>query len=66
MIFLQINQPTRKVLNSLWKAFPDIIITFDDIVIEGNRVACRYNLSGTHKGQFEDLRQPINNSGSMV
>jgi predicted ester cyclase len=55
------NQPANKegfkqFIYLLWKAFPDIIITFDDIVIEGNKVACRYNLSGSHKGQFEDLR----------
>jgi predicted ester cyclase len=29
---------------------------FDDIIIEGNKVACRYNLTGTHKGEFVDLR----------
>ena len=40
----------------LWKAFPDIRITFEDIIIEGNKVACRYNLTGTHKGEFMDLR----------
>src|SRR6478672_10455972 len=46
----------KQFIYLLWKAFPDIIITFEDIIIEGNKVACRYNLSGTHKGQFEDLR----------
>jgi predicted ester cyclase len=40
----------------LWRAFPDIRIMFDDIIIEGNKVACRYNLTGTHKGEFMDLR----------
>jgi predicted ester cyclase len=54
------NQPANKesfkqFIYLLWKAFPDIVITFDDIVIEGNKVACRYNLSGTHKGEFADL-----------
>ena len=39
----------------LWEAFPDVIITFEEIIIEGNKVACRYNLSGTHKGEFADL-----------
>ena len=29
----------------LWKAFPDIRITFEDIIIEENKVACRYNLT---------------------
>ena len=55
------NLPTNKegfkqFIYLLWKAFPDIIITFDDIIIEGNKVACRYNLTGTHKGEFMDLR----------
>ena len=34
------------------KAFPDIEITYEDIVIEGNKVACRYTLTGTHTGEF--------------
>jgi predicted ester cyclase len=45
----------KQFIYLLWKAFPDIIITFEEIIIEGNKVACRYNLSGTHKGEFEDL-----------
>ena len=36
----------------LLKAFPDIRITCEDIVIEGNKVACRYSLTGTHRGEF--------------
>ena len=55
------NLPTNKegfkqFIYLLWKAFPDIIITFDDIIIEGNKVACRYILAGTHKGEFVDLQ----------
>jgi predicted ester cyclase len=58
------NLPTNKegfkqFIYLLWKAFPDIKITFEDIIIEGNKVVCRYNLSGTHKGEFMDL-QPTN------
>jgi steroid delta-isomerase-like uncharacterized protein len=54
------NQPAnkegfRQFIYLLWKAFPDITITFDDIIIEGNKVAYRYNLSGTHKGEFLDI-----------
>jgi predicted ester cyclase len=45
----------KQFIYLLWKAFPDIIITFEEIIIEGNKVACRYNLSGTHKGEFADL-----------
>ena len=58
------NLPTNKegfkqFINLLWNAFPDIKIMFDDIIIEGNKVACRYNLTGTHKGEFMNL-QPTN------
>ncbi|MFL6358360.1 MAG: ester cyclase [Nitrososphaeraceae archaeon] len=58
------NLPTNKegfkqFIYLLWKAFPDIRITFEDIIIEGNKVVCRYNLAGTHKGEFMDL-QPTN------
>jgi len=55
------NLPTNKegfkhFIYLLWKAFPDIRITFEDIIIEGNKVVCRYNLTGTHKGDFVDLQ----------
>ena len=46
----------KQFIYLLWKAFPDIRIMFHDIIIEGNKVACRYNLTGTHKGEFMDLR----------
>ena len=49
----------KQFIYLLWKAFPDIKITFDDIIVEGNKVACRYNLAGTHKDEFMDL-QPTN------
>jgi predicted ester cyclase len=59
MVSLQIIQPQgrfKQFINLLWKAFPDIRIIFDDIIIERNKVACRYYLTGTHKGEFMDLQ----------
>ncbi len=55
------NLPTDKegfkqFIYLLWKAFPDIKITFEDIIVEGNKVVCRYNLAGTHRGEFVDLQ----------
>ena len=55
------NLPTNKeglkqFIYLLWKAFPDIRIIFEDIIIEGNNVVCRYYLTGTHKGDFMDLQ----------
>lgn len=46
----------KQFIYLLWKAFPDIRIMFEDLIIEGNKVACRYNLTGTHKGEFMDLQ----------
>ena len=55
------NLPTNKegfkeFIYSLWRAFPDIRIIFEDLIIEGNKVAGRYYLTGTHKGEFVDLK----------
>jgi predicted ester cyclase len=49
----------KQFIYSLWEAFPDIRITFEDIIIGGNKAVGRYNLAGTHKGKFMDL-QPTN------
>ena len=46
----------KQFIYLLWKAFPDIRITFEDIIIEGNKVVCRYYLTGTHMGDFDDLQ----------
>ena len=49
----------RQFIHLLWKAFPDIKIVFDEIIVEGNKVAGTYHLTGTHEGEFLDI-QPTN------
>lgn len=46
----------KQFIYLLWKGFPDIRITFEDIIVEGDKVVCRYNLAGTHKGEFMDIK----------
>ncbi|HEX5975805.1 MAG TPA: ester cyclase [Nitrososphaeraceae archaeon] len=46
----------KQFIYLLWNTFPDIRITFEDIIVEGNKAACRYNLTGTQKGEFMNLR----------
>ncbi len=36
----------------LWDAFPDIVLVFDDVIAESDRVAIRYNARGSHRGEF--------------
>ncbi|MDQ2684348.1 MAG: ester cyclase [Thermoproteota archaeon] len=50
----------KQFIHFLWKAFPDINITFEDIIVDENKVAGRYILSGTHKGEFMGI-QPTDN-----
>ena len=42
----------KQFIYLLWKGFPDIKIKFEDIIVEGDKVACRYNLTGIHRGEF--------------
>jgi steroid delta-isomerase-like uncharacterized protein len=42
----------KQFIYMLWDAFPDIRIIFEDIIIEENKVVCRYVLIGTHKADF--------------
>lgn len=36
----------------LWSAFPDARVVLHDVVEEGDRLACRFTLTGTHHGEF--------------
>jgi steroid delta-isomerase-like uncharacterized protein len=38
------------VMHALWTAFPDLSVAVDDLVAEGDRVASRTTLRGTHQG----------------
>ena len=36
-------------------AFPDLKMTMDDAIAEGNQVAARFTMTGTHKGEFQGI-----------
>jgi steroid delta-isomerase-like uncharacterized protein len=36
-------------------AFPDLRVTIDDMITEGDRVAVRSTATGTHKGDFQGI-----------
>ncbi len=40
----------KRELQGFLNAFPDLQITLEDILAEGNRVASRMTMSGTHQG----------------
>jgi steroid delta-isomerase-like uncharacterized protein len=48
-------ESTRQVATILRTAFPDLHFTIEDLVAEGNTVAGRVTMSGTHQGPFQGI-----------
>ena len=42
----------KKSMSELFDAFPDSHMTIDDMVVEGDKIAARYTITGTHKGEY--------------
>lgn len=45
----------RGYYEALWVAFPGSRLTLDDVVAEGDEVACRFTLRATHGGEFNSI-----------
>ena len=45
----------KQYVAALREAFPDLHLTIDDQVAEGDRVATRWTATGTHRGPFHGL-----------
>jgi steroid delta-isomerase-like uncharacterized protein len=42
----------REIISAYHNAFPDVHATIDEMVAEGNTVACRISIQGTFKGEM--------------
>ena len=42
-------------VTELRTAFPDLLVTIGDLIREGDRIASRFTLTGTHRGPFMGL-----------
>ena len=42
----------KKAMSVENKAFPDMQVKLEDILAEGDKVACRWTATATHKGEF--------------
>ena len=54
----------REYNNANYDAFPDLHWTLEDIIVEGDKVAVRYTITGTHKGKFMGI-PPTNKKITM-
>lgn len=45
----------KQFIDGIISAFPDFRHNIIDVVTEGDKVAVRFNITGTHKGEFQDI-----------
>ncbi len=44
-----------EVLTACWRSFPDLKLSFDDVVVDGNRVVVFWTGEGTHSGPLFNI-----------
>ena len=60
---------TKQGFAAFLAAFPDLHVTIDDIIAEGDKVVWRVSLTGTHKGEFLGIAptgKQITNTGITI
>jgi steroid delta-isomerase-like uncharacterized protein len=45
----------QQVMAALFAAFPDSHFSLDDLLVEGEKMAIRHHLHGTHRGEFQGV-----------
>jgi steroid delta-isomerase-like uncharacterized protein len=45
----------KAVVEKYRRGFPDLVITIEDLIAEGDRVAYRWTMRGTHQGEIEGI-----------
>lgn len=53
----------RTIFSKFWKAVPDQRLAYEDLIAEGDRVACRVKVRGTQTGPFEMTRLSLPATG---
>jgi len=46
----------KQRVSEIRSAFPDIHITIDDVIAEGDKIAYRWTATATHKGEFRGIQ----------
>ncbi len=59
----------KQLISQPHAAFPDFHLTVEDIIAEGDKVACRFSTKGTHKGVLGGIpptKKQVTNRGMSV
>jgi steroid delta-isomerase-like uncharacterized protein len=51
-------EQAKQFVSTFFEAFPDINISVEDVIAEGDKVVSRYTIGGTHQGQTEEFGPP--------
>ena len=51
-------EQAKQFVSTFFKALPDINITVEDVIAEGDKVVTRYTIRGTHQGETEEFGPP--------
>ena len=51
-------EQAKQFVSTFFEAFPDITISVDDVIAEGDKVVSRYTIRGTHQGETEEFGPP--------
>ena len=54
------------IWEKLWTAFPDLTQTCEDVIVDGDRVACRLRMRGTNAGPLRFSRMPLPATGKTM
>jgi len=54
----------KQSMSDFYRAFPDSHFTIDDMIVEGDKVAVRWKMTCTHKGEFGGI-SPTNKKVTM-
>jgi steroid delta-isomerase-like uncharacterized protein len=63
------REATKQIVTMFGAAFPDLQHTVDELIAEGNVVAARWTVRGTHRGNFQGIAptgKPVRLSGTTV
>jgi steroid delta-isomerase-like uncharacterized protein len=51
-------EEARQFVTTYKTAFPDLNVTVEDVISEGDNVVTRYTMRGTHQGEIEEFGPP--------